>query len=212
MPSIAVRVVVPLRQPTSSAQSKQAARRQKDLVQQESRRSDPDTVPSSQPTVSHRSSGQDRTSNGAPIPTSEPKSHSRNARDPTAPSHHPPSKQPTIASQDNTPMQQPVYNPSYFKPKEQPYKRCSCDRVGNGRALLHAIGMGAVSYIINPDGSSSAHLFTCPVNPSGNTRRYNPQTIATDILRAEGAHPQLPTLNWHIMRRVCSGELSTAYV
>ena len=102
-----------------------------------------------------------------------------------------------------TPNNQYLDEPIYF-----PYSQCLCDLEkdshcgcsGHGwdpqSALSHAIAAGkAISIVNQQTGESVEHLSTCEANPLKKPKHYNPETIAEDILRAEGVHQYLPALN-----------------
>ena len=82
------------------------------------------------------------------------------------------------------------------------YSQCTCDlktMSKDGEELSHAIAKGKVVHIIDSDRSSTPHLLSCEANRPLTRTSYDPKTIATDILVAEGIHPYLPALNAHLM-------------
>lgn len=93
-----------------------------------------------------------------------------------------------------------------------PYMKCGCDFISDGEggyALDNAEKTGKVTWVLTTDGfdSTCPHLRECKRFPVKYPVKYDPTTIARDILRATGSHPYLPALNQNWNEKL-AGELN----
>lgn len=97
-------------------------------------------------------------------------------------------------------------------PIYSPYAKCLCDldRDDEGEYTLpRAEESGKAVWVLNMDGfeRTSPHLRECKRFAVTYPVKYDPTTIARDILRATGSHLYLPALNQHWNEKL-AGELN----